>query len=56
LLKFTSSQVTFFFTAAGLPMGWWRWGKRPAFSIKFCTRASQKFLFVILAPHDARRR
>jgi hypothetical protein len=54
LLKFTSSRVTFFFVAAGLPMGRQGWGKLPAFSIRFHTGASWKFLYVISAPHDVR--
>jgi hypothetical protein len=31
-------------------------GKLPAFSIKFCTRASRKFLCVLSATHDVTRR
>jgi hypothetical protein len=44
LLKFTSSWVTSLSMTAGLPMGWRKWGKLPALSIKFRARASRKFV------------
>jgi hypothetical protein len=54
LLKFTLSLQTYFIKTTGLSIDQYGQDELLAFSIKFCTKATQNCLWVILALHKVR--